>query len=164
MHFKAAAISALAMSTVGPAAATALRVTRTVSTTTPPSVCSDAAATEAAIALRMCSTTYERSVGFFIWRLHATYPSTSATGGDCLLYPGAPYAPVRALQETLNTCYSAGLVLDGIYGPLTTNAVKRAQAMSGLPQTGTWGPPTGNAMTWRGRDERGRFRVCVLPL
>jgi murein L,D-transpeptidase YcbB/YkuD len=57
---------------------------------------------------------------------------------------------VMRLQIGLNSnCnFSAGLKVDGDFGPLTEAAVKRAQTGLGVPADGEYGPVTGAAMEW----------------
>ena len=43
---------------------------------------------------------------------------------------------VRQIQEALNREFWAGLVVDGVWGPQTQDALERFQAQSGLPVTG----------------------------
>jgi len=59
--------------------------------------------------------------------------------------PGA----IRALQWNLNSCYRAGLVVDGSYGPRTRAAVQKVQRQYGLTADGVYGPATRSAMNWR---------------
>lgn len=54
-----------------------------------------------------------------------------------------PY--VVALQELLNAKSSAGLKLDGDFGPATEAAVKRYQTMLGIIADGIWGPASRDA-------------------
>ena len=44
--------------------------------------------------------------------------------------------PTQQIQEKLNEAVGAGLVVDGIYGPKTTAAMKDFQSQGGLPVTG----------------------------
>ena len=52
---------------------------------------------------------------------------------------------VKELQRALNSMYGAGLVVDGIYGNATKNAVKNLQARIGAAQTGQYDSTTRNA-------------------
>ena len=63
---------------------------------------------------------------------------------SCYLNGGANRnaTATRALQKALNTCYHAGLAVDGIYGPATTRALaNRVQAGHSTPD-GLYGPAT----------------------
>jgi peptidoglycan hydrolase-like protein with peptidoglycan-binding domain len=68
---------------------------------------------------------------------------------DCELGVGNQSAAVTWLQKTLNTCYSQGLNVDGDYGSATQQAVENVQAIVGVPVDGIYGPVTGNAMKWK---------------
>ena len=58
-----------------------------------------------------------------------------------IVMPGESSGSVASLQKFLRT-RGYGLAIDGIYGPITTEAVKKFQANNGLPQTGFIGPLT----------------------
>lgn len=53
---------------------------------------------------------------------------------------------VKKLQQNLNLLINAGLVVDGLYGPLTTAAVKDFQGIMGLVQDGSAGKYTNGAI------------------
>lgn len=60
---------------------------------------------------------------------HPTGNSTDDTGNDDI---GTPYQPIasdniKALQEVLNSVFSAGLKVDGLWGSKTASALKKAQ-------------------------------------
>lgn len=64
---------------------------------------------------------------------------------NCDLGPGSAAVPVMRLQIDLNDCMHDNLKVDGLYGPLTTAAVKSEQKAEGLPaseQDGLYGPIT----------------------
>lgn len=85
--------------------------------------------------------------------------STTTTGGSTVtssqptgyfhsttLVLGSRGAQVSALQAALNSCYSAGLSVDGAYGPATKAAVMNAQAKLGVSVDGIVGPVTGSML------------------
>ena len=77
----------------------------------------------------------------------ANVPSTSTTGGfNCTLGSGTTGTGVRALQRTLNNCYSAGLTVDSNFGSATAAALKRAQRAAGVSDDGVYGPATRDAI------------------
>lgn len=55
---------------------------------------------------------------------------------------------VHYLQETLNHCYSAGLTVDGDFGPATYAAVLSMQSQIGVTVDGVYGHQTREAMKW----------------
>jgi peptidoglycan hydrolase-like protein with peptidoglycan-binding domain len=67
---------------------------------------------------------------------------------NCQLGLGNYSSAVYFLQEDLNRCYSAGLKLDGIYGPRTQTAVENAQFQAGIPDDGIYGPQTRDHILW----------------
>ena len=66
-------------------------------------------------------------------------------GPPALIGPGSPLHQVRAVQRQLNA-RGAQLRVDGAWGPATTRAVQRVQAVVGLPTTGRVGPRTAAAL------------------
>jgi subtilisin family serine protease/outer membrane protein OmpA-like peptidoglycan-associated protein len=58
----------------------------------------------------------------------------------------APDSNVRWLQSALNRAIGAGLVVDGLLGPATRDAVRRYQAVRGLQVDGIVGPQTLGAL------------------
>lgn len=73
--------------------------------------------------------------------------ATGATGSALsalIARSGEALAPteVRALQDALNRLIGAGLVVDGVEGPLTRAAVRRFQTQNGLVADGIAGPVT----------------------
>lgn len=60
---------------------------------------------------------------------------------------------VSTLQALLNAKFSAGLVVDGFFGPVTENAVKNFQSANGIPATGVVDTRTWTALGM----------TCVLP-
>lgn len=79
----------------------------------------------------------------------AQIPSSSSSSvSDCQLTVGNSGAPVRALQNGLNTCYKAGLVVDGKFGPNTRTALIKAQRSANTSADGIFGPKTQRAIKW----------------
>jgi hypothetical protein len=72
-----------------------------------------------------------------------TAPTTAATPAPTTtLAPGDSGAQVRALQRALGALgYGPGKI-DGAYGPATTSALERFQKASGLTEDGILGPKT----------------------
>lgn len=68
-------------------------------------------------------------------------PGTSSGSTNCRLTLASPAnnAAVRALQTNLNWCYGENLLVDGDFGPLTSAALKRAQAEEGILVDGWYG-------------------------
>lgn len=62
---------------------------------------------------------------------------------------GAEFDGVSTLQRNLNSCYRTRLVIDGIYGPKTRDAVRRVQRLHHITSDGVYGPQTRSAMVWR---------------
>ncbi|WP_416971062.1 peptidoglycan-binding domain-containing protein [Streptomyces sp. 4F14] len=77
--------------------------------------------------------------------------SIPAAGRDvtCLLARGDSGNAVKALQFSLNECYGAALVRDGIFGAGTQAALRRAQSREGQTADGVYGPRTRDALRWR---------------
>lgn len=81
----------------------------------------------------------------------AYVPDYSPTGSvDCELFQGAHGDGVKQLQITLNYCCSEHLDTDGDYGPLTREAVRRAQRAAGAARDGRYGPETRKKILHRG--------------
>ena len=78
---------------------------------------------------------------------------------------GAEFDAVRVLQRNLNSCYRTSLVVDGVYGPQTREAVRRVQRLHRIVTDGVYGPQTRSAMMWRMRNsELGRVSErCYSP-
>ena len=71
----------------------------------------------------------------------------SGNGGNGGNGGGSTYnANVAALQEVLNTVFSAGLEVDGKLGNATTSALKKAQKKVGVSADGKYGKNTRNAI------------------
>jgi peptidoglycan hydrolase-like protein with peptidoglycan-binding domain len=58
-------------------------------------------------------------------------------------------AAVRRLQSGLARLGNFHHVVTGVYGPVTTAAVKRFQRAAGLTPDGVWGPKSTAALTRR---------------
>jgi peptidoglycan hydrolase-like protein with peptidoglycan-binding domain len=72
------------------------------------------------------------------------------TSSTCILEKGNSSSAVWALQNTLNSCYSAGLAWDGEFGPDTYNALLKVQRSIGVTIDGVYGPNTRDKMRWWG--------------
>jgi peptidoglycan hydrolase-like protein with peptidoglycan-binding domain len=69
---------------------------------------------------------------------------------NCDLGLGNAGPAVARLQIALHYCnLYDNLAIDSNYGPLTHEAVLDVQQAYGLPQDGTFGPQTNNAMVWQ---------------
>ncbi|ERF73198.1 hypothetical protein EPUS_03039 [Endocarpon pusillum Z07020] len=96
--------------------------------------------------------------GFFQYTFAArvpVYASGSTFAEDCMMNNGAEGKGVKALQYSLNNCYTSKpqdkLEEDGKYGSLTKAAVKAAQKRIGADQDGIYGPETKSKMSWYGK-------------
>lgn len=68
---------------------------------------------------------------------------------SCQLDKGDRGEAVEALQKTLNQCYDVGtLVVDGIFGDKTREALIDAQRKAGTGADGIYGPKTRAALKW----------------
>lgn len=72
----------------------------------------------------------------------AIIPTTNSGTANCVLGAGNQGYAVRVLQQALNACRGAGLVVDGVYGAKTKTAVKNVQAAFGITADGVYGPVT----------------------
>jgi len=70
-----------------------------------------------------------------------TSTSTTSTVSN-FLKKGAKSEKVSWVQESINTLMNAGLEVDGNFGSVTENAVKKFQAANGLDADGVVGPST----------------------
>ncbi|GAA0902617.1 peptidoglycan-binding domain-containing protein [Virgisporangium aurantiacum] len=92
--------------------------------------------------------------------LYATYPAYNSSG-TCVMGKGNSGVAVRTLQGALNTCYHAGLVVDGIFGQNTFEALKDAQDAAGVTDDGIYGPTTAGAIKFPyKRDSDGSSAGC----
>lgn len=66
----------------------------------------------------------------------------------CQMSIGANSDAVRALQTTLNKCYSQELDVDGDFGPKTRRALVAAQRRAGAVPDGIYGPETMSKLSW----------------
>src|SRR5947209_5287449 len=80
--------------------------------------------------------------------LPAVAGATPLTAGPPAALP-APAAWVRTLQTELTTLHFFGGPITGVYGPLTTAAVKQFQTTVGLVPDGKWGPKSQAALQQR---------------
>ena len=69
----------------------------------------------------------------------------------CTMFLDVQGSPVSTLQRNLNRCYGESLATDGSYGPLTKEAVRRAQTRDGVAvKDGNYGPYTRREMSFYG--------------
>jgi peptidoglycan hydrolase-like protein with peptidoglycan-binding domain len=66
--------------------------------------------------------------------------------GQPTIAPGATGAVVRRAQRAIRRTPNLGLVVDGVFGPATEQAVKEFQQGAGLVVDGIVGPQTWNAL------------------
>lgn len=81
---------------------------------------------------------------------YVTFPS-AGTRTTCEMgtWQGGAYnAGVVALQRALNACYLKGLTVDGRFGAKTRDALAAVQKAVGVKDDGIYGPLTANAMRW----------------
>ncbi|MFF3558529.1 peptidoglycan-binding protein [Streptomyces sp. NPDC002574] len=89
--------------------------------------------------------------------LYIHRPSTTPESGNynCVVARGDHNWAVRALQETLNTCYKQGLKEDSDFGPATEQAVRNVQIAlnntwhAGLSEDGRFGPLTSSWFSFK---------------
>lgn len=74
--------------------------------------------------------------------LRRTWTTILSEGRGPVLKIGSGGLAVRRLQRALNAAVHAGLVVDGLYGPATTAAVRAYQREVGLRRTGVAAPET----------------------
>jgi hypothetical protein len=76
-----------------------------------------------------------------------TTSTTSTTQAPAqTLKPGDTGSQVKLLQEALVTLGFLSSKPDGVYGPVTQNAVEKFQVSAGIPEDGIVGPQTLNAL------------------
>jgi hypothetical protein len=76
-----------------------------------------------------------------------TASTTSTTQAPAqTLKPGDTGSQVKLLQEALVTLGFLSSKPDGVYGPVTQNAVEKFQVSAGIPEDGIVGPQTLNAL------------------
>lgn len=94
------------------------------------------------------------------WVSPRVIPSSGSTAAstNCGMAPGAHSSAVANLQRNLNTCYGENLQVDSDFGPLTRDALKRAQRTEGISADGVYGPVTRNNLMTYGQS------VCSVPL
>lgn len=101
-----------------------------------------------------CDSSHAKSVGNG-WTLTTPAIVDRVDGYRCKLVLGDRYSDeeiydgVLTLQRNLNYCYRTHLKVDGIYGPLTRDAIKRVQRLHKITVDGVYGPQTRSAMFWR---------------
>ena len=75
-----------------------------------------------------------------------TVTTSGNNGGDKGKNPKPSSNDVKEIQETLNTVFKESLNIDGLWGPKTEAALKRAQKKMGVAQSGQWDSITRTAM------------------
>jgi peptidoglycan hydrolase-like protein with peptidoglycan-binding domain len=96
-----------------------------------------------AAALPSCNTSTEFGNPSYYW-----YWPTANGNANCVMGRGNQSAGVSTLQGALNRCYGQGLVVDGIYGAATEQAVRNVQGRIGAGVDGVYGPQTRSRMAW----------------
>jgi peptidoglycan hydrolase-like protein with peptidoglycan-binding domain len=93
----------------------------------------------------------------YVW-----FPSTNPrTLCDMGVWLGGKYnAGVEELQNALNACYLTGLTEDGRFGERTKAALQAVQKQIGVSPDGVYGPLTRNAMKWPARTGSGVGKGC----
>jgi Putative peptidoglycan binding domain len=108
-----------------------------------------------------CNDYYSLVTGGYLVDRPGYWVGSTATA-DCYLSEGNTGNGVKALQQNLNYCYSAGLVVDGKYGALTTAAVTNVQRKVGATADGKYGPETRSLMNFAFRNyPSGGFHHCA---
>ncbi len=134
-------LSSSSSSTSSSSASTATSTPTSTPSPTHSSSSSSTAAVSATPAAPTCTSvvTVKSSSG----ASYTQYPTSSAGSSQCYLRQGNTGMPVATLQRGMALCMGHPLVADGIYGPLTANAV------ASVGQTGpVYGPVTAGKMSW----------------
>lgn len=101
------------------------------------------------------------TVNIYKGTIYATYPAYNGNGG-CTMRQGASGPEVKALQNALNSCYHAGLGVDGIFGDNTFRALKSAQSDAGATPDGVYGPATAGKIKFQWKyDSSGASAGCA---
>lgn len=79
---------------------------------------------------------------------------------DCLMGVGASGSHVGALQDTLRYCYHRDIAVDNQYGPRTRDALASVQGGIGLKADGVYGPITENYLRWPLKTSTGLYSGC----
>jgi peptidoglycan hydrolase-like protein with peptidoglycan-binding domain len=87
-----------------------------------------AAANPAAAADAPCTG----SESYFNGRIYVVMPVASDGAFSCYMNRGNTGDDVRAMQNTLNSCYGASLTIDGSFGPKTQAALRAAESTAGM--------------------------------
>ncbi|MBC7272826.1 MAG: peptidoglycan-binding protein [Streptomyces sp.] len=89
-------------------------------------------------------------------------PYYTGTGSrNCVMGSGYESGGVARLQIVLNNCYARNLVVDGVYGPKTIEAVRYVQQYEGIDVDGAYGPVTRVAMKWQRTTDGYCIRLAV---
>jgi hypothetical protein len=90
-------------------------------------------------------------------------PSAGRNSGNinCTFVSGMSGGGVYKLQDALNRCYGANLVVDGLFGPATEAALRRVELIHHVPPDGIYDPPLRKAMLWPVYNPDGSFDRCA---
>ncbi|MFC8091699.1 peptidoglycan-binding protein [Streptomyces sp. NPDC008343] len=106
-------------------------------------------APEAGAATNWCNKTLGRFIGGGNGHELANIPAYGSTV-DCITAEGASGSHVEAIQKALRHCHKRTRVtVDGDFGPITEEELKKVQAALGLEDDGVYGPKTRDKLKWR---------------
>ncbi|MEU7283635.1 peptidoglycan-binding domain-containing protein [Streptomyces sp. NPDC045431] len=107
-------------------------------------------ATQAQAATPICSKTVTKTWTDGYGNRFSGPVAASSTGSlNCQLGPGNSSSAVKALQNSINRCYSfAKIDVDGVYGSGTKAAVAKVQRYHGISADGLYGPSTRAVFNW----------------
>jgi len=90
---------------------------------------------------------YCNNRGLFTSRGYTYHLPVSGSTANCVMDQGANSWGVFSLQEALVYCHGQNTGgIDGIYGPMTRQAVRNVQGKLGITRDGVYGPQTRDAM------------------
>jgi peptidoglycan hydrolase-like protein with peptidoglycan-binding domain len=117
-------------------------------------------AAPASAALPTCTalTTYIATNGQYV-----QFPTNGAGTRDlfCKLRRGDRNWGVVALQQSIHFCGGRQVEVDGIYGPITEDAIEWTQAANGLTVDGVYGPDTKDVLPVAVFEGNHRFVRCA---
>jgi hypothetical protein len=79
----------------------------------------------------------------------------------CGLGQGNANNAVFKLQTALNRCYGNNLTVDGNFGPLTADALRKAQQKESISADAQYGPQTRDHLSWPIFESDGTFSRCA---
>jgi Putative peptidoglycan binding domain len=137
-----AAASVMIMGSIAPAQAATTPTASAVAVTNSVSVALNSVTT-----LPHCNNDrYAKLKGYPAW---VTYlPVYLPSNYNCILETGNQGDGVWALQHALKYCHSKNIVIDGMFGPATYNALLQVQQVIGVTRDGIYGPGTRTKMKW----------------